>query len=366
MPERGRAVVTWSALALSPLLLLCWTRVGGSPYALPLPAVALPLLVLPRRPGPALGVLLAELVVMASLPLPEFRVDIRYLLIVGIDLAVAYLAAARSPRVSAAAAVAALAAQIVVGTAFELWPGYAATSAVQVVAGIVIVWLAGTTVRLRRQNAEARRAHIAAEAVQAERLRIARELHDMVAHSMGVIAIQAGVAGRVIDTQPAEARDALRAVEDAGRDTLAGLRRMLGALRTSGEPDAAPVGLADLDGLVARSANAGVRVDVQWRGERRPLPPEADLSAFRIIQEAVTNVVRHAGTDRCAVVIDQLDDELVLDVTDDGRGGPQGIGYGLAGMRERVTLLRGDFTAGPRPGGGFRVNARIPVPVGVR
>ncbi|HET6708219.1 hypothetical protein [Amycolatopsis sp.] len=122
-PERGRALVTWSALALSPLILLCWTGVGGSPYGLPLLVVALPLLVLARRPGPALGVLLAELVVIGPMPLPEYRVDIRYLLIVGIDLAVGYLAAARSPRVSAAAAVTALAVQVVVGAVFELWPG---------------------------------------------------------------------------------------------------------------------------------------------------------------------------------------------------------------------------------------------------
>jgi signal transduction histidine kinase len=176
-----------------------------------------------------------------------------------------------------------------------------------------------------------------------------------------------GSVGRVIDTQPAEARNALHAIEDASRDTLAGLRRMLGALRrTDGEPIAAPLGLGDLDALIARSADAGVRVDLRWHGERRPLPPDIDLSAFRIIQEAVTNVGRHAGTDRCEVQVEQRDGELLIDVTDDGRGGPAGTGYGISGMRERVALLHGDFTAGPRPGRGFRVGARIPVPAGVR
>jgi signal transduction histidine kinase len=354
------------AFALSPLLLLCWLGVGGSPYGLPLLAVALPLLVLHRRPWFALGLLLAELLATGPMPLPEFRVDIRYLLIVGADLAVGYFAATRRPRVLAGAAGAAFVAQLVVGSAFPLWETYEASAAVQTVIGLVIAWLAGTTIRQRRQNAEARRAHASAEAVQAERLRIARELHDMVAHSMGVIAIQAGVGSRVIDSQPAEARNALHAIEDASRDTLAGLRRMLGALRERGEPAATPLGLDDLDGLVTRSANAGVRVDVQRSGERRPLPPDIDLAAFRIIQEAVTNVARHAGTDRCEVLVDQRDEELLIEVTDDGRGGPEGTGYGIPGMRERVALLHGDFTAGPRPDGGFRVSARLPVPVGVR
>ncbi|MDX3195699.1 sensor histidine kinase [Streptomyces sp. MN03-5084-2B] len=367
VPGRGRAALTWSALALSPLLLLCWTGVGGSAYGLPLLAVALPLLVVHRRPWFVLGLLLVELAATGALPSPEFRVDVRYLLIVGADLAVGYLAATRRPRVLARGAAAAFVVQLVVGSAFPLWEGYEASAAIQTVIGLVIAWLAGTTIRLRRQNAEARRAHIAAEAVQAERLRIARELHDMVAHSMGVIAIQAGVGSRVIDTQPAEARNALHAIEDASRDTLAGLRRMLGALRrTDGEPIAAPLGLGDLDALIARSADAGVRVDLRWHGERRPLPPDIDLSAFRIIQEAVTNVGRHAGTDRCEVQVEQRDGELLIEVTDDGRGGPEGAGYGISGMRERVALLNGDFTAGPRPGRGFRVGARIPVPAGVR
>jgi signal transduction histidine kinase len=166
---------------------------------------------------------------------------------------------------------------------------------------------------------------------------------------------------RVIDTRPAQARDALRAIEDTSRDTLAGLRRMLGALRRSDHEPVAPLGMADLDGLVARSFDAGVRVAVEWRGERRPLPPDIDLSAYRIIQESVTNVTRHAGTDQCEVIVDQRDGELSIEVTDNGRGGSPGPGYGIRGMRERVGLLDGEFTAGPRADGGFRVAARIPV-----
>ncbi|MCO5988278.1 ATP-binding protein [Actinoallomurus spadix] len=195
----------------------------------------------------------------------------------------------------------------------------------------------------------------------------------MVAHSIGIVALQAGAARRVIDTQPTGARDALREVELASRETLSGLRRMLGALRQAELRDGAPgfdemPGLADVDRLAATTTAAGVRVDVQWRGERRPLPPEVDLSAYRIIQEAVTNVVRHAGARSCTVSIDHRDEEISIEVVDDGRGHglTPGTGYGLVGMRERAALLHGDLTAGPRPEGGFRVTARLPLPVEVR
>jgi signal transduction histidine kinase len=186
----------------------------------------------------------------------------------------------------------------------------------------------------------------------------------MVAHSIGIIAIQSGAARRVMDTQPDRARDALAAIEATSQETLAGLRHTLGALRQAGADaaDRVPVtGLADVERLAATAADAGVQVEVRWSGRRRPLPPEIEVSAFRIIQEAVTNVVRHAGTPQCSVAIDFGEAELAVEVTDDGRGGScEGSGYGLAGMRERVSLLRGDLTAGPRPEGGFRVAARIP------
>jgi signal transduction histidine kinase len=192
----------------------------------------------------------------------------------------------------------------------------------------------------------------------------------MIAHSIGVIAIQAGVGSRVIDTQPAEARNALTTIEATSREALAGLRRTLVALRkpeTEGPADAAPrepaPGIADLDRLVNSASDAGVRAEVRWRGERGPLPSDIDLAAFRILQEALTNVVRHAGTDTCRVTVERRDGELFLDVEDDGRGGlPAGTGFGLVGMRERVALLEGRFTAGPRPEGGFRVTALLPVP----
>jgi len=232
----------------------------------------------------------------------------------------------------------------------------------------VVAWLIGNSVRQNRAYAERLTTQAAAQAVTAERLRIAREMHDTVAHSIGIIALQAGAAARVTTTQPEAAREAMRAVENEGRETLAGLRRMLVALRAadSGVPVVA-TGLGDVDRLAATTTAAGVRVDVRRRGEPRQLPPDIDLSAFRIIQESVTNVVRHAGTRACRVTLDYRDDELALEVTDDGRGHGTATdtGFGLAGMRERVALLHGEFTAAPRPEGGFRVAARLPVPAAV-
>ncbi|MFC8127672.1 sensor histidine kinase [Streptomyces sp. NPDC057302] len=241
----------------------------------------------------------------------------------------------------------------------------------------VVAWLIGNSVHQARVYARNLRSQAAeqasVQAVTTERLRIARELHDMVAHSVGVIALQAGAARRVIDTQPDGAREALTAIEVTGRETLSGLRRMLGALRETepGEGAAAldpEPGLASVDRLAETTTAAGVRVDVRWLGELRPLPPEIDVSAYRIIQEGLTNVVRHASTASCSVSVDCRAEELTIEVTDGGRGrgDTPATGYGLLGMRERVGLLHGRFSAGPRPEGGFRVAARLPLPAVVR
>ncbi|WP_286158547.1 sensor histidine kinase [Streptomyces sp. CB03911] len=236
---------------------------------------------------------------------------------------------------------------------------------------MLFAWSIGLSVRQAREAASTARTQATEQAIIAERLRIARELHDMVAHSIGIIAIQAGVGSRVIGTQPDEARKALQAIEATSRETLAGLRRTLVALRQADPQAAGPVssepmaGLADVERLAAATAAAGVRVEVRWSGERRPLPPDIELSAFRIVQEAVTNVVRHAGAGHCRVSVGYGDEELSVEVVDEGRGvtGPApGRGFGLVGMRERVALLHGRFEAGPRPGGGFRVAAVLPLP----
>jgi signal transduction histidine kinase len=288
---------------------------------------------------------------------------------------VCYIAATRPHRRSLAAA------GLVIAGIVAAWLipagglGFSHQTAV-VAAGLmaVIAWLIGNSIRQSHAHNEALRLRTAADAVTAERLRIARELHDMVAHSIGIIAIQAGAGGRVIDSEPDQARDALAAIEVTSRETLAGLRRMLTGLRRA-EPEvtagAAPLdpmpGLADIERLAEMTLDAGVLVDLHWQGSRAPLPSDIDLSAYRIIQEAITNVVRHAGTGQCRVSIDQDDDQVSIEVTDEGRGGlVSATGFGIVGMRERTGLLGGEFSAGPRPGGGFRVAARLPVPVPAR
>ncbi len=242
----------------------------------------------------------------------------------------------------------------------------------------IIAWLIGHSIRQAQAQAELVRAQSAAQTAMAERLRIARELHDIVAHSIGIIAIQAGAGRRVFDARPDEARDALAAIEATSRETLSGLRRMVTGLRRA-DPEPGPgqappgpaPGLPAIERLATSTLEAGVKVDVDWHGSREPLPTDIDLSAFRIIQEAVTNVVRHAGTGQCQVCIDRQDGQLSIEVTDSGRGGSghggmAGTGYGITGMRERAALLGGDFSAGPRPGGGFRVAVRLPLPAPAR
>ncbi|GAB3154834.1 sensor histidine kinase [Micromonospora sonneratiae] len=379
------AVLRWFGVVAVPLVLFVLVNHGANNdteislfrYVLPVLVMALPAGLLRRHPVPAMAMMLvAALVVAAAVHSWEvgYLKDIRYLQFLTIDLAVVYLTATRSRWFSIVTAFVALVGQAVAAATNPEWIDDLAAEAILYTLAMITAWMIGNSIRQRREHAAALRVQAATQAITAERLRIARELHDMVAHSIGIIAIQAGVGSRVIDTQPAEARNALSAIETTSRETLAGLRRMLGALRRA-EPDSdsEPVpldptpGLADLDRLVASAGDAGIRVDVQWRGQRRSVPPDIDLSAYRIVQEAVTNVVRHAGTHDCRVVVDYADEELSVEVVDDGRGGAVGgTGYGIVGMRERVSLLHGRFTAGPRPEGGFRVTARLPLPTGAR
>jgi signal transduction histidine kinase len=210
----------------------------------------------------------------------------------------------------------------------------------------------------RERDEEAQRA------VAEERLRIAQELHDVVAHSMGVIAVQAGVGAHVIDNDPAEAKKSLEAISHTSRSTLAEIRRMLGVLREDEGAEYTPApGLADLERLVRDVRGAGVEVDVHVAGARNELPPGVDFTAYRIVQEALTNVLKHAGPARASVTIGYESDALAVEVVDDGRGvngrAPDG-GHGLMGMRERVSVYGGTFEAGPRAGGGFRVAVRLP------
>jgi signal transduction histidine kinase len=220
-------------------------------------------------------------------------------------------------------------------------------------------------VEQRALDAERTRDEEAKRRVDEERLRIARELHDVTAHSLSVIAVQSGAATHVLDSDPEEARRSLVAIRKTSRDALQELRAMLGVLRGS-EDDAAPLaptaGLARLADLVRPLEDAGVPVEVVIDGPADDLPALVDSSAYRIVQEALTNVLRHAPTGRVRVTIAHDGDSLSLEVLDDGPAtGAAAEGHGIAGMRERAQALGGTFDVGPREGGGWRVAARLPV-----
>jgi signal transduction histidine kinase len=252
---------------------------------------------------------------------------------------------------------------------------------------LVLAWTVGVTVRTRRAYVaalEARNALLERErednarlAVALERGRIARELHDVVAHNVSVVVVQAGAAERLVGTDPDRARQAMRDVASTGRQALDEMRRLLGVLREDepGDVMEPQPGVAELENLARRVGDAGLPVELSVQGEQRPLPASAALSAYRIVQEALTNTLRHAGPARARVILRYLPDALEIQVSDNGTGsaartdpaeGTDGGGHGLIGMRERVTLFGGELRAGPRPEGGYSVVARIPTPVSDR
>jgi signal transduction histidine kinase len=330
----------------------------------------LPLAARRRFPGAVLGISVASGLAVAALGVPE---------ILGPAILVAvYSVAAYGDRW---VSLAGLAAAELGSAAVQLTPGrFQAPTVVSNALVFAAAWLLGYFVGRRRaytaqleQTAELERARaeLARRAVAEERLRLARELHDVVAHSISVIAVQSGVGAHVAKTQPEEAAKALEAIEATSRAALIELRRLLGVLRQEGESQGAlaPVpGLADLDSLLAEVAKAGLGVRLQVEGTPSPLPAGVDLSAYRIVQEALTNVVKHAGPARAQVMIRYRDQDVMVEVIDDGRGvtaptsnGRARVGHGLIGMRERVAVFGGDLQAGPRPGGGFRGAARLPL-----
>jgi len=206
-----------------------------------------------------------------------------------------------------------------------------------------------------------------AEAVRLERARIARELHDVVAHEMTVATIQAAAAQRLIGSNDEGAKKAAGEAERAGHDGLVELRRLLGILRTEEPASRTPQpGLQQLDTLVEQMTEAGLTVALDIQGEPRHLPPGMDLNAYRIVQESLTNVLKHGGPEATAtVIIGYWGNSIKIEVVDDGRGaassmGSSGSGQGLMSMKERAAILQGTFDAGPRPGGGYRVTVSIP------
>jgi signal transduction histidine kinase len=242
---------------------------------------------------------------------------------------------------------------------------------------IVLAWVLGAYMRTRRlyveqlreraERAEREHEERAAAAVASERARIARELHDVVAHSMSVIVVQAEAADEMLDrASPDRARAPLSKIQETGRAALTDMRRMLGVLREAGsEPALAPQpGIANLELLVAKVREAGLPVEVTVEGAAAPLPPAIDLSAFRIVQEALTNTLKYAGPARARVSVRYAPGALELEVADDGASPPSdgsAGGHGLVGMRERVALFGGHLDAGPAPDGGFVVRARLPL-----
>ncbi|MEV0266685.1 sensor histidine kinase [Streptomyces sp. NPDC050617] len=274
------------------------------------------------------------------------------------------------------------------------WPGSAATGWQSVVAVVfvtvpfVLAWVLGDSVRTRRaywaqlqeraDRLEKEREAQARMAVAAERARIARELHDVVAHNVSVMVVQADGAAYVLDGSPEQAKQALETISGTGRQALAEMRRLLGVLRTEessegGEYVPQP-DVEQINDLVEQVRTAGMPVDFRVEGSPRPLPSGVELTAYRIVQEALTNTRKHGGPDVGASVrLTFFDDGLGLLVEDDGRGaqhelyeegGADGMGHGLIGMRERVGMVGGTLDAGPRPGGGFRISALLPLKAG--
>ncbi len=230
------------------------------------------------------------------------------------------------------------------------------------------VWLLGRWVRQRREHAaalEADREARALEAVAEERARIAREMHDAVAHGVSVMVLQAGAAEHVLAASPERARESLRTIQETGREAIVELHRMLRLLRAPVEDaELAPQpGVARLDALLGQVRAAGLPVELTVEGRPRRLPPGVDRSAYRIVQEGLTNALKHAGPAHASVTLRYRDRALELEVLDDGRGGEgaNGGGFGLVGMRERAALYGGELDAGARPGGGYALRATLPL-----
>ncbi|MBA2381554.1 MAG: sensor histidine kinase [Chloroflexi bacterium] len=362
-----------------------WSRVDWIAYGGPLVvALVAPLPLLARRTRPLLvfGIAIAVFALSTSLarevPTPSFVV-----------LLTAYSVGRYTSVRSASIAAIGLAAVLGIAAAVanegpSIWLAF-------MVAVFVSIWLTGDTARtreLRSEQLEERAARLEADqraatarAADAERARIARELHDVIAHNVTVMVVQAAAAQRVLERDPAVAKASLATIESTGREALTEMRRLLGILRAGdpGESDPQP-SLASLPELVEEMRTAGLPVELAVEGTPRDLPPGVDLSAYRVVQEALTNALRHSGRTATHVLIRYLADTIELEIVDEGRragatragatragltraGLDPTAGHGLVGMRERVALVRGELEAGPRPEGGFRVLARLPVDV---
>jgi signal transduction histidine kinase len=377
--ERLRRVdpLIWDSLLAAALLVLGvlgatfgGNAPDGTPRATPGPEAyvllvlgCVPLAFRRRRPVTVLALVGAA---TAALAARETGADLALSLVLASFTAAAHVDRERFQRAVVPIAVAAAVASLVLA-----FPG---TNWVEVLVGTTfsagLPMLFGRIAYNRRRRIASERERAAHDAVVAERSRIARELHDAVAHAMSVMVVQAGAARTVIDRDPQAAKAAIARIEETGRDGLTEMRRLIGVLTAPGaEADLAPQpGLAQLGVLLETVRGAGVPVEAVTRGQPLPLPPSADLTAYRVVQEALTNVVKHAGGAHARVLLDWSPDALVIEVADDGRGGdPEAgsghgpVGHGLIGMRERVALYGGSLETGARPGGGFAVRVRLPL-----
>jgi signal transduction histidine kinase len=345
---------------------------GTPPLAFALAALCvLPLVLRRRYPAGVLVAVSAATVVYQAVAFPSGMVLSGML--VALYTAGTMLDRRRLARVAIPCAVAVVVTMLPAWESAMFWADLVRGAAVLAVAAAI-----GDATRNRRayvaeverRAAEAERTaeEQAIRRVDEERLRIARELHDVTAHSLSIVAVQSGVALHVLDTDAEAARTALTAIRETSRDSLQELRGMLGVLRGSGEATAgAPLaptpGLARLEDLVRPLRDAGLTVEVAALAGGEPLPAIVDASAYRIVQEALTNVLRHAGSASVRIELERGEDSLRLEVADDGSGSQvraEAEGHGIAGMRERTLALGGTFVAGPRPGGGWRVVAVLP------
>jgi signal transduction histidine kinase len=284
-------------------------------------------------------------------------------ILLSLAIAVYTVAAHRPLRVAAVAAAGALTLQAAAGL---VEGGLGWDSVAPQITWVTAPLAIGVTVRVSREQVLQNRRDDARRQADAERLRVAQEVHDVVGHGLAAIMMQADIALHVLPKQPEQAEAALIAISRTSRESLDELRATLGAVRRNDPDDRAPTpGLARLDALVDRTRAVGVPVSVDITGPLTSLPAAVDLTAYRIVQESLTNVLRHAGAATAAVHVALAADNLTVSITDTGRGGPvrpdREDGHGLAGMHERVSALGGSLTAGPRPEGGFAVTATLPV-----
>ena len=343
---------------------------GEGPAPLPILAglvMGLPMVVRRRWPCPVLAVVAGTSVLAIAVGwVPPHAAVVPDLILVFALYPVAVTESARRATAALVLSAGGVCAAVLFAVAMEPEPGWGRSLRLLGTQMIIPVgvWVVGRAVRARRDYESRAVQRVLTE----ERLRIARDLHDGVAHCLSVITVQASVAVHVADERPGEAASALSVIEATSREAARELRRMLGLLRDADDPNGAtsldPAPTADrLAELADQARSAGVEVELAIGAGIEAVPATIGLAVYRLVQESLTNVIKHAAPARCQVRIDRTDSAVDIEVTDDGDNAPSGHppGHGLIGMRERVAVYGGEFTAGPLAGRGFRVRARLPL-----